>query len=129
LGERTVNNGGKLSDKLMYIRSRIPASGSQESTNEESCVPNATAAYEYLTILDMVYGTPPTSPVFDTDGSGTFTSADESGVSRWMSGREDRLMIKGKKPGEILSIKGNSGNAQRINTNLRLSEVGWRQLQ
>jgi type IV pilus assembly protein PilY1 len=127
-GERTVNNGGKLSDKLMYVRSRIPANGSQDSSNQESCEPNATAAVEYLTVLDMIYGKPSSSPVFDTDGSGTFTSADESGVSRWVSGREDRLMIKSTKPGEILSIKG-SGSPQRINSNLRLSELGWRQLQ
>ena len=134
-GERSVNNGGKLTNALMYMRSRIPANGSQGSSTEESCVPNATAAKEYLTILDMVYGKPPTKPTFDTDASGSVNSSDEAGVSRWESGKEDRLLMGGSKPGELMSISGEptgtgtTKKVQDISGNAFLTGIGWRQLQ
>ena len=129
LGERAVNNGGMLTNQLLFMRSRMPASGTQTSSSEESCVPNATAANEFLTVLNIVTGQPPSKPVFDTDGGG-FTGSEESGVSRWQSGREDRLLIGTGKPGEAVSINGQSnGNPMLLNANLRLMEIGWRQLQ
>jgi type IV pilus assembly protein PilY1 len=127
-GERSVNNGGMLSDRLLYLRSRIPAVGSQSSSSEESCTPSASSAQEFMTVLDIVTGKPPASPVFDTDGGG-FTGSEEKGVSRWQSGSEDRLLIKGHKPGEFQSIKGSPGNPMGLSANLRLSNFGWRQLQ
>lgn len=138
LGERAVFNGGKLSDRLIYIRSRIPAVGNQNSSNEETCEPNATAAEEFMTVLDIVGGAPPSTKVFDTDGGG-FTGTEEAGVSRWKYGKEDRLLMRTGKPGEFASISPqppnnsnpNDPNRQTMgfNTNLRLVNVGWRQLQ
>lgn len=138
LGERAVYNGGKLSDRLIYIRSRIPAVGTQNSSNEETCEPNATAAEEYFTVLDIVTGAPSTKKVFDTDGGG-FTGTEEAGVSRWKYGKEDRLLMRTGKPGEFASISPQAPNnsntndptrqAMGFNTNLRLVNVGWRQLQ
>lgn len=138
LGERAVYNGGKLSDRLIYIRSRIPAVGNQNSSNEETCEPNATAAEEYFTVLDIVTGAPSTKKVFDTDGGG-FTGTEEAGVSRWKYGKEDRLLLRTGKPGEFASISPQAPNnsntndptrqAMGFNTNLRLVNVGWRQLQ
>ena len=150
LGERSVNNGGMLSTRLLFMRSRIPANGSQDSATEESCEPNATAALEYLTVLDIVNGNAPTKPVFDTDGSG-MTGTEEVGVTRWESGREDRIMFKTKKPGEWVSVGGSGGgggggggtpcvgptcnnpctgnNAQCGGVPQNLTSFGWRQLQ
>lgn len=138
LGERAVFNGGKLSDRLIYIRSRIPAVGNQNSSNEETCEPNATAAEEFMTVLDILAGAPPSTKVFDTDGGG-FTGTEEAGVSRWKYGKEDRLLMRTGKPGEFASISpqapsnsnANDPNRQTMgfNTNLRLVNVGWRQLQ
>lgn len=138
LGERSVNNGGMLSNRLLYMRSRVPANGSQDTSTEESCEPNATNAQEFLTVLDIVNGNAPTKPVFDTDGGG-ITGTEEPGVSRWDAGRTDRLMVKTGKPGELVSlgnIKSGGGNnpctganAQCIAVPQNLTEFGWRQLQ
>ena len=138
LGERAVNNGGKLTDRLIYIRSRVPAVGNQNGTEEETCEPNATAAEEYMTVLDILAGTPPSGKVLDTDGGG-FTGTEVAGVSRWKYGKEDRLLLRTGKPGEFASISPqglNNSNASDpnrqsmgFNTNLRLVNVGWRQLQ
>ena len=119
------------------MRSRIPASGSQSGSTEESCEPNAKAAVEYLTVLDIISGKPPAKPVFDTDGGG-FTGSEEKGISRWESGKEDRLLLKTGRPGETVSIgNGPTGsganctgaNCRLLNANLRLTAAGWRQLQ
>ncbi len=148
LGERSVNNGGKLSNKLLFMRSRVPASGSQDSANTESCEPTATSAKEYLTILDIVTGKPPNKPMFDTDGGG-FTGTEEAGVSRLHSGRSDRLMIGTGRPGQVVSLSGKTGNVNgggpgggpgggncsgndcpyNFSPGLPISEFGWRQLQ
>jgi len=138
LGERAVFNGGKLSDRLIYVRSRVPAVGNQNGTEEETCEPNATAAAEYMTVVDILSGAPPSSKVFDTDGGG-FTGTEEAGVSRWKYGKEDRLLMRTGKPGEFASISpqaqsnSNPNDPSRqtmgFNTNLRLVNVGWRQLQ
>lgn len=148
-GERSVNNGGMLSNKLLFMRSRVPASGSQDSSNTESCEPTATSAKEYLTILDIVTGKPPSKPMFDTDGGG-FTGSEEAGVSRWHSGRSDRLMIKTGKPGEWVSLSGRLGGSGGgsnpgdppggclgndcaggafVGPSGPVTEFGWRQLQ
>ena len=153
LKERSVNNGGMLTNRLLYMRSRVPANGSQDSSNTESCEPTATSAKEYLTILDIVTGAPPSKPMFDTDGGG-FTGSEEPNVSRWHSGRSDRLMIKTGKPGEWVSLSGRLGgpstsdptctgnncntsdppcNGNDCNTRfgppIPVTEFGWRQLQ
>lgn len=138
LGERAVFNGGKLSDRLIYIRSRVPAVGNQDGTEDETCEPNATSAAEYMTVVDILSGAPPSSKVFDTDGGG-FTGTEEAGVSRWKYGKEDRLLMRTGKPGEFASISPqplnntNSNDPTRqtmgFNANLRLVNVGWRQLQ
>jgi type IV pilus assembly protein PilY1 len=138
LGERAVNNGGMLSSRLLFMRSRIPANGTQDTVTEESCTPNATAADEYLTILDIVNGNAPTKPVFDTDGGG-MTGTEEAGVTRWESGREDRVLFRTGKPGELVSVgsTNNGGgnnpctgaNAQCIAVPQNLTGFGWRQLQ
>jgi type IV pilus assembly protein PilY1 len=120
----------------LYMRSRIPASGSQESAVTETCTPSASAAREFYTVVDIVTGKPPAKPVFDTDGGG-FTGSEEAGVSRWEVGREDRLLIKTGRPGELISISGKSkgnvctGNdcSTGINSGTSLVEIGWRQLQ
>jgi hypothetical protein len=144
-GERSVNNGGMLTNSLLYMRSRVPASGSQDSANTESCEPTATSAKEYLTLLDIVTGNPPSKPMFDTDGGG-FTGSEEAGVSRWHTGRSDRLMIKTGRPGEFVSIAGKqggtgSGTGSQCTTcqpddpgpitgrTSPITEFGWRQLQ
>lgn len=140
-GERSVNNGGMLTNKLLFMRSRIPANGSQDSSNTESCEPTATSAREYLTVLDIVTGQPPSKPMFDTDGGG-FTGTEETGVSRWHSGRSDRLMIKTGKPGEWMSLSGRLGGPSgsdppctgndcniRFGPPIPVTEFGWRQLQ
>jgi len=138
LGERSVNNGGMLSNRLLYMRSRIPANGTQDTVTEESCTPNATAAVEYLTILDILNGHAPTKPVFDTDGGG-MTGTEEVGVTRWESGREDRVLFRTSKPGELVSVgaTNNGGgndpctgaNAQCMAVPQNLTGFGWRQLQ
>lgn len=148
LGERSVNNGGMLSTRLLFMRSRIPANGSQDTAADESCEPNATAALEYLTVLDIVNGNAPSKPVFDTDGSG-MTGTEEVGVTRWESGREDRIMFKTKKPGEWVSVGGSGGGggggtpcvgptcnnpctgsqAQCGGIPPKVTSFGWRQLQ
>lgn len=127
LGERSVNNGGMLTNRLLFMRSRTPANGTQSNSTEETCVLNATSANEFLTVLDIVSGQPSSKPVFDTDGGG-FTGTEEAGVSRWQAGREDRLLLGTGKPGEAVSISGRDP-AMRLNANLRLTEIGWRQLQ
>lgn len=140
-GERSVNNGGMLTNKLLFMRSRVPASGSQDSSNTESCEPTATSAKEYLTVLDIVTGKAPSKPMFDTDGGG-FTGSEEAGVSRWHSGRSDRLMIKTGKPGEFISLSGRLGGPgtsdppctgndcnTRLGPAIPVTEFGWRQLQ
>jgi len=136
-GERSVNNGGMLSNQLLFMRSRLPASGSQTSSTEESCEPNAKAAAEFLTVLDIISGKASSKPVFDTDGGG-FTGTEEAGVSRWETGKEDRLLLQTGRPGETVSIgNGPAGqgptctgtNCRLISSNLRLNRSGWRQLQ
>ncbi|MBY0463433.1 MAG: hypothetical protein K2W33_00665, partial [Burkholderiales bacterium] len=114
-GERSVNNGGMLTNTLLYMRSRIPANGSQDSSTEESCQPSASAAKEYMTILDIVTGKPPNKPMFDTDGEG-ITGGEEKGVSRLASGKSDRLMLKTGRPGEWISIGSQTGNGSTCTT-------------
>lgn len=147
LGERAVNNGGMLSSRLLFMRSRIPANGTQDTVTEESCTPNATAAVEYLTILDIVSGKPPTKPEFDTDGGG-MTGSEEPGVTRWESGRGDRIVFKTGKPGQWVSVGGGGSGGSGTGNNgqpcpagkicdadglhgtlLNLTGFGWRQLQ
>ena len=136
LGERAVNNGGMLTSQLLFMRSRMPANGTQSGNNEETCVPNATAANEFLTLLDIVTGKPPVKPAFDTDGGG-FTGTEVTGISRWNAGREDRLLLRISgggggpyKKGEFISISGKPNTPPGgITGNLQLIEVGWRQLQ
>jgi hypothetical protein len=94
--------------------------------------------------MDIITGKPAAKPVFDTDGGG-FTGTEEAGVSRWEVGREDRLLIKTGRPGELMSISGRSkgggggsgGSTQctgndcstGMSSNPNLVEIGWRQLQ
>ncbi len=138
-GERSVNNGGMLSNRLLYMRSKIPASGNQGATStEETCDPVSTASAEYLTVLDIVNGTPPSQPVFDTDGGG-MTGTEEAGVTRWMSGTGDRILFTTGKPGQLVSVGATSSgggttactgaNAQCIGVPQNLTSFGWRQLQ
>ena len=73
-----------------------------------------------------------------TDGGG-MTGTEESGVTRWESGREDRVLFKTGKPGELVSVGAiNNGggnnpctgaNAQCVAVPQGLTGFGWRQLQ
>ena len=138
LGERSVNNGGKFSDRLVYLRSKIPAAGNLQNVTEESCEPNPTAAEEYITVLDILTAAPPKNAFFDTDGGG-FTGTEATGVSRWKTGKEDRLVLKLKQPGKFVSISGRPGGGggacvgvdcpNEFGTPPRVTDVGWRQLQ
>jgi type IV pilus assembly protein PilY1 len=142
-GERAVNNGGMVSSRLLFMRSRVPASGTQDATAGVTCSPDLVSAKEYQTILDIVTGKPPATPVFDTDGGG-MTGSEESGVSRWESGVGDLVSFKTARPGGRMSTGvGNStggGGGKRCprgkicdtdfsGPSTKLTGFGWRQLQ
>jgi type IV pilus assembly protein PilY1 len=127
-GERAVNNGGMLNNRLLLMRSRIPGNGSVATSGAESCTPTASSAVEYLTAIDIVAGTPPPKPAFDDNGGG-FTGTETTGLSRWKAGREDRLLLKTSKPGESVSISAQQNQSMRLNSGLAVNEMGWRQLQ
>lgn len=133
LGERTINNGGILDKRLMFMRSRKPAVGSQTESSEETCNPTATPAEEFLTIVDILSGKPSPTPTFDTDGGG-FTGTEETGVSRWKAGKDDRLWLRKGRPdgwnNEVVSISPRENDTMRIRTGaISPARVGWRQLQ
>lgn len=134
LAERTVKNGGILNKSLMYMRSRKPAVGSLTAATEETCTPDATPVEEYLTLVDIFSGQPTASPVFDTNKDGVFNASDESGVSRWKAGRDDRMWLKRGRPdglnNEVLNLGPRENDTMRINTGaIAPGRVGWRQLQ
>jgi type IV pilus assembly protein PilY1 len=127
-GERAVNNGGMLNNKLVLMRSRIPGNGSVSTSGAESCTPTASSPVEYLTAMDIIAGTPPAKPAFDDNGGG-FTGTETVGLSRWKAGREDRLLLKTSKPGESVSVSAQQNQSMRLNAGLAVTEMGWRQLQ
>lgn len=133
LGERTVNNGGNLDKRLMFMRSRKPAIGSLDAVSDETCTPNATPAEEFLTIIDILSGQPSSTAAFDTDGGG-FTGSEEAGVSRWKAGKDDRMWLRTGRPdgrnNELVSISPRDSDTMRIRTGaIQPARVGWRQLQ
>jgi type IV pilus assembly protein PilY1 len=141
-GERAVNNGGMVSARLLFTRSRVPPNGTQDALAGVTCdKPDVVQPTEYLTIMDIVNGKPPAKPVFDTDGGG-MTGSEESGVTRWESGRGDQVFFRTGKLGEWISMGGDPGNdgsrcpKGKICTTkgpggnpLKLTGFGWRQLQ
>lgn len=123
-GERVVANGGMLDSRLVYHRSRIPGSGSIETPNTETCTPNASSPTEYLSIFDIFNGAAPKKAIFDNNGGG-FTGTETVGLSRWKSGKEDRLMLT-TSPGRRVSI---GAFPVELGSGSVVSELGWRQLQ
>lgn len=136
--ERTVSNGGMLSDQLLYARSRVPAYGSQDDPNIESCERDFSRVQEFLTILNIVTGKPPGRQMFD--------GLIDSGLSRWDMGSAVRLLGKTSALGKSIAIKGcppgdsscedqcptgnpDCSSAQQLNVPQNLLEFGWRQLQ
>lgn len=126
-GERVVFNGGMLDPRLVYHRSRIPGSGAIGSGAVESCVPPATDPAEYLSIFDIINGATAKKPVFDNDGGG-FTGSETVGLSRWKSGKGDRLLLT-TSPGRRVSISSDSNGNNELGAGSLVSELGWRQLQ
>ena len=141
-GERAVNNGGMVSARLLFMRSRVPPNGTQDAVAGVTCdKPDVVQPTEYLTIMDIVNGKPPAKPVFDTDGGG-MTGSEESGVTRWESGRGDQVFFRTGKLGEWISMGGDAANdgfrcpRGKICTQkapggnpVNLTGFGWRQLQ
>jgi type IV pilus assembly protein PilY1 len=127
VGERTVSNGGIVSKRLMYIRSRVPAIGSQTLNTEETCEPTATPPDEYLTLVDILSGKPATEPVFDDNGGG-FTGTETTGLTRWKTGKDPILAQKTGLQNSVF-VRPRQG-AMSINAGaITLPRVGWRQLQ
>jgi type IV pilus assembly protein PilY1 len=134
-GERAVNNGGMLNNKLILMRSRIPGNGSIATSGAETCTPTASSPVEYLTVMNIVTGAPPAKPAFDDNGGG-FTGTETVGVSRMNARSGDSLLLKTTKPGLSVLISGKSGGTggggpevTLVNAGLSVTEMGWRQLQ
>lgn len=127
-GERVIFNGGMLDSRLVYHRSRIPGSGSIATSGAETCTPSASAPAEYLSIFDIINGAAPKKPVFDNNGGG-FQGNETLGLTRWKTGKEDRLMLK-TSPGRRVSIGAcQSCPPNELGGGSVISELGWRQLQ
>jgi type IV pilus assembly protein PilY1 len=66
--ERAVLNPSWYSRNYVIIPTTIPATGTESNT--ESCSPIANGETGYLTVLDLINGSAPKKPIFDTNGGG-----------------------------------------------------------
>jgi type IV pilus assembly protein PilY1 len=67
-GERGSSNPYWFSGNYVVVPSNIPASGTD--TNTETCSATSKAEVGFLTIVDLISGSGPKKPVFDTNGGG-----------------------------------------------------------
>jgi hypothetical protein len=127
VGERTISNGGLLNKRLMFMRSRKPAIGSQTVSTEETCLPNATPPEEYLTLIDMLTGKPSDKPVFDDNGGGV-NGGETVGLTRWKTGK-DPIMAQKTGLKDSVFIRPRQPSMSVDFGAITLPRVGWRQLQ
>ncbi|MGQ0711109.1 MAG: pilus assembly protein [Rhodoferax sp.] len=130
-GERVVSNGGMISSRLVYHRSRIPGSGSIATSGMETCTPSASAPVEYFSVFDILNGGNSKKAAFDNDGGG-YTGTENTAITRWRSGTSDRLLLK-TTPGKFVSIGAGGGGdppePPKIGPSAFVREAGWRPLQ
>lgn len=77
-GQRVVQNIRTFTGRKMLISSLIPKTGGV--SNGETCSPSATAERSFLTVLDLISGSPPATPPFkfeDTNLSNIHTTTIE----------------------------------------------------
>ncbi len=72
-GERGSSNPSWYSGNYVMVPSAVPASGTDSNT--ETCSLASKPEVGYLTIVDLISGSPPKKPVYDTNGGG-FTGSE-----------------------------------------------------
>lgn len=138
--ERTLINSSIVDKRLVALPTVRPMLGSQTSSSDESCEPNATPAEHYMTLLDATTGLPyQKRPFFDTNADGIFDTSDLVNASRVATGADPMLFIpvKSTKAFEtgfkLASARPGNGQGQgRSISGATLDvpvRISWRQLQ
>lgn len=74
--ERSTTNPGVFDKRLIYLVSTTPGIGNIIDSAVETCEPDATPAKQYLTLIDLIWGKPAATPVFDSNGDGIINTSD-----------------------------------------------------
>ena len=76
--ERSTTNPGVFDKRLIYLVSNTPGIGNITDSAVETCEPDATPGKQYLTLIDLIWGKPAATPVFDSNGDGVINTSDTS---------------------------------------------------
>ena len=121
-GERGSSNPYWFGGDYVAIPSAKPAAGTDSNT--ETCSLTSKPEVGYLTIVNLISGASPNTPVFDTDGGG-FTGSEI--ISSKVSNQSDSIFFrKGANTGELQDGKNSSGLVSRLLSNPGLT-TGWRE--
>lgn len=88
-GERGSSNPGWYSGNYVMVPSAVPAAGTDSAA--ETCSLTSKPEVGYLTIVDLINGSPPKKPVYDTNGGG-FTGSEV--VASKISNLGDSVMFE-----------------------------------
>ncbi len=113
---------------LLEIFSESPASGGSTSTSEESCDPPSAPNQQYLSIINLFNGKPPSIQIMDSNGDGFYNAATDKGVnSQDIKGPA----FQSKGPGGDNIYRGPSENPPDILAAMPIQTLrpSWRQLQ
>ena len=105
---------------IMAVFTQVPATGSSSTAVEEACTAPETQERQYLTLLNIMDGKPPSIPVMNRNGDAFYNAAD-GGVSRMTIDAGATGMVTGQKsitvlaggPGASGSIYGNNSGSPK----------------
>lgn len=116
------------SSNLLSVFTQVPATGTSSIDVEEACVAPVTQERQYLTLLNIMDGKPPSIPVMDRNGDAFFNAAD-GGVSRVTLNAGATSVVTNLKTVTVFS--GGAHNSSTVMRAMPETPVrpSWRQLQ
>lgn len=116
------------SSNLLSVFSQVPATGTSSTNVEEACVAPVTQERQYLTLLNIMDGKPPSIQIMNRNGDALYNAAD-GGVSRVTLNAGATSVVTNLRTVTVFS--GGANNAATVMRAMPETPVrpSWRQLQ